>query len=50
MGKRFLSEHDICRKFIMPALISTGWNLEAQISEEKTLTAGRISCHRCQKT
>lgn len=42
MEKRFLSERDICSKFIMPALISAGWNLETQISEEKTLTAGRI--------
>ncbi|SNT76807.1 EcoAI/FtnUII family type I restriction enzme subunit R [Paracoccus seriniphilus] len=42
MEKRFLSERDICSKFIMPALIAAGWDLKTQISEEKTLTDGRI--------
>ena len=42
MDKRFLSERDICSKFIMPALISAGWDLKDQIAEEKTLTDGRI--------
>jgi len=42
MDKRLLSERDICSKFIMPALISADWDLKTQVSEEKTLTAGRI--------
>ncbi len=43
MKKTSLSERDICSKFIMPALISSGWDLNTQISEEKTIiTPGRI--------
>lgn len=42
MDKHLLSERDICSKFILPALINAGWDLQTQISEEKTLTAGRI--------
>lgn len=42
MDKRLLSERDICSKFILPALINAGWDLQTQISEEKSLTAGRI--------
>ncbi|MBM3604705.1 MAG: DEAD/DEAH box helicase [Alphaproteobacteria bacterium] len=42
MDKRLLSERDICSKFILPALINAGWDLQSQIKEEKTLTAGRI--------
>ncbi|OWY08917.1 restriction endonuclease [Thioclava sp. F42-5] len=37
-----LSERDICSKFITPALQRAGWDLQSQIFEEKTLTAGRI--------
>lgn len=42
MEKRLLSERDICSKFILPALTNAGWDLQTQISEEKSLTAGRI--------
>ena len=42
MDKRLLSERDICSKFILPALTNAGWDLNTQISEEKSLTAGRI--------
>ncbi|WP_321503460.1 DEAD/DEAH box helicase family protein [Breoghania sp.] len=42
MDKHLLSERDICSKFILPALIKSGWDLQSQIKEEKTLTAGRI--------
>ncbi|EDZ47025.1 EcoEI R C-terminal domain protein [Rhodobacterales bacterium Y4I] len=42
MDKRLLSERDICSKFILPALIDAGWDLQTQIAEEKSLTAGRI--------
>lgn len=37
-----LSERDICTKFITPALISSQWNLQNQIREEVTFTAGQI--------
>ena len=37
-----LSERDICSKFITPALSRAGWDLQTQILEEKTLTAGRV--------
>lgn len=40
MGK--LSERDICSKFFTPALISAGWDLQAQIREEVSFTKGRI--------
>ena len=37
-----LSERDVCSKFITPALISAGWNLQTQIREEVSFTKGRI--------
>ncbi len=37
-----LSERDICTKFITPALVKAGWNLETQILEEVSFTDGRI--------
>ena len=42
MNKRSLSERDICSKFITPALVNSGWNLESQIREEVSFTNGRI--------
>lgn len=42
MTKSNLSEQDICLKFITPALLKSGWDLEAQIFQERPLTAGRI--------
>ncbi|MCE8556661.1 DEAD/DEAH box helicase family protein [Ruegeria pomeroyi] len=42
MSKLLLSERDICSKFITPAIQKAGWDLHTQISEEKTLTDGRI--------
>lgn len=41
-NKKNLSERDICTKFITPALVSAGWDLQDQIREEVTFTAGRI--------
>ena len=38
-----LSERDICTRFITPALSKAGWNLQTQIREEVTFTAGRIN-------
>lgn len=37
-----LSERDVCSKFITPALISAGWDLQTQIREEVSFTKGRI--------
>ena len=42
MNKAGLSERDICTKFITPALIHSGWDLELQIREEVSFTKGRI--------
>lgn len=42
MDKKALSERDICTKFITPALVQTGWDIQTQIREEVTFTAGRI--------
>ena len=42
MDKKSLSERDICTKFIAPALQEAGWNIQTQIREEVTFTAGRI--------
>jgi type I restriction enzyme, R subunit len=38
-----LSERDICTKYITPALQKVGWDLQTQIREEVTFTAGRIN-------
>lgn len=38
-----LSERDICTKFINPALVTAGWNLDnTQVREEVKLTDGRV--------
>lgn len=37
-----LSERDVCSKFITPALVSAGWDLQTQIREEISFTKGRI--------
>lgn len=42
MDKKNLSERDICSKYITPALIQAGWDLQTQIREELTFTAGRV--------
>jgi len=42
MNKKGLSERDICTKRITPALVQAGWDLETQIREEVSFTAGRI--------
>ena len=41
-SKKELSEQDICSKYILPALISSGWDLQKQIREQYSFTAGRI--------
>ncbi len=42
MDKRSLTERDICTKFILPALVSAGWDTTVQVREEVPFTKGRI--------
>jgi len=42
VAKSDLSERDICTKFITPALERAGWDVQNQIREEVTLTAGKV--------
>lgn len=42
IDKKSLSERDICTKYITPALVNQGWNINTQIREEVTLTKGRV--------
>lgn len=42
MNKKDLSERDICSKFITPAVVNAGWNLQSQMREEVSFTKGRI--------
>jgi type I restriction enzyme R subunit len=42
MSKKNLSERDICTKFITPALLKAGWDLQKQILEEVFFTDGKI--------
>ena len=42
MNKKQMSEQDIRSKFITPAIVQCGWDLQAQIREEVTFTQGRI--------
>jgi type I restriction enzyme R subunit len=42
MLKSKLSEQDICSKYILPAVINSGWDLHKQIREQFTFTSGRI--------
>lgn len=37
-----LSERDVCSKFITPAVVAAGWDLQTQIREEVFFTKGRI--------
>jgi len=45
MSKNYFSEQDICSKYVLPAIIDSGWNLHSQIREQVTFTAGRIQIH-----
>lgn len=42
MNKKSLTERDICSKFITPAILQAGWDLQTQIREEVTFTQGRV--------
>lgn len=43
MPDKTLSERDICTKFITPSITKAGWDLERQVREEVSFTAGRIN-------
>ena len=42
MSKSFLSERDVCTKYITPALERAGWDKMTQLLEEVTFTDGKI--------
>jgi type I restriction enzyme R subunit len=42
IDKRLLSERDICTKYITPALVEAGWDINTQIREEVALTNGKV--------
>lgn len=42
MDKKDLSEQDICTKYIVPALQSSGWDIKKHIREQVSFTKGRI--------
>src|SRR5215831_12897550 len=42
MDKKTFSERDICTKFITPAVVNAGWDLDTQLREEVSFTKGRI--------
>jgi type I restriction enzyme R subunit len=42
VNKQDLSERDICTKLITPAVERAGWDIQSQVREEVSLTAGRV--------
>jgi len=42
VSKSDLSERDICTKYITPAIEQAGWDVQTQVREEVTFTAGRV--------
>ena len=42
MNQPALSERDICTKFITPALVAAGWDVQLHIREEVSFTKGRV--------
>lgn len=42
LNKKSMTEEDIKMKYITPAVISAGWDLDSQISAEYTFTDGRV--------
>ena len=42
VDKKNLSERDICTKYITPAILKAGWNLNSQFREEVYFTKGRV--------
>jgi hypothetical protein len=42
MSQGSLSERDVCTKLITPALERAGWDIQGQVREEVSLTAGQV--------
>ena len=42
MSEPSLSERDVCTKLITPALERAGWDIQSQVREEVSLTAGQV--------
>ncbi len=42
LDKKSFSERDICTKYITPAIVDAGWDIQKQILEEVYFTDGRI--------
>jgi type I restriction enzyme, R subunit len=42
LDKKKLSERDICTKFINPAIVQGGWDIQRQVREEYAFTDGRV--------
>jgi type I restriction enzyme R subunit len=42
INKKTLSESDICTKFITPAIVGAGWDVQTQVREEVSFTVGQI--------
>jgi type I restriction enzyme R subunit len=42
MSEPSLSERDVCTKLITPAVERAGWDIQSQVREEVSLTAGRV--------
>ena len=40
--KKAFSERDICTKFITPAIVAAGWDVDTQVLEEVSFTDGKI--------
>lgn len=43
IDKKSLTERDVCTKFITPAIVDAGWDIQQQIREEVYFTDGRIT-------
>ena len=44
MNTKDLSERDVCTKLITPAVERAGWDIQSQMREEVSLTAGQAWC------
>lgn len=42
MNKKLLTETEVCTKYITPALVSVGWDIMDQISQEQSFNSGQI--------
>ena len=42
IDKKSFSERDICTKYITPAMVAAGWDVQTQIREEVSFTDGQV--------